>query len=230
MSFERELTTEQSLSIPESLLPNPDEQFPTLDFEVLQDLEAQGWQRIGLMVAFVTSDGAVMMLGHHARDKNTEGALGPLGETSKQSGPIIEQPIETLYRGLQEELAVQEPAGLELWTYAHGGWVINQWPRGYQHPGQYACAISFPVFISDETKETLLSSLRATEEIGSLQFATPEVILEAEDETLRPGVKGWLTQMRDAGLLDPASYGPLTPLSFSTIYEASLSDIVLGQS
>ena len=172
---------EPALAVPESLLPNRDLVLPKLTPEVLEELRDAGWSRVGLMVAFLDKEDNIMMLEHNIRQKNGHGALGPLGETSQHSGPIIEQPIETLYRGIQEELGIQHPERLELFMRPAGGWVVNQWPRGDDYPDQYACAISFPVFLSDSVKEYLLSIPHGTEEVGNLHFIPVDTVMEMPD-------------------------------------------------
>lgn len=227
MLREQETLVASRFSVPESLKPDNTRPLPTLDIDSLGRLAESGWSRVGLMVAFTDSDGNIMLMNHNRRDKNSQGALGPLGETSKYAGPIIEQPLETLYRGVQEELAVEQPADLGLWMYQAGGWVINQWPRGTSYPGQYACAISFPVFVPDAVKAHLLDIPRGTEEIGGVDFFAPGDILGMDDAKLRPGVKQWLTQLETSGLLDPEHFNGLQPVDFSPIYSSALRDIDL---
>lgn len=229
MSVDRDLASPETLMVPEALKPNPDVSLPVLDGEVLSHLREAGWSRVGLMVAVVDSDGAVMMLQHNLRDKNSHGALGPLGETSQESGPIIEQPLQTLYRGVQEELGIQQPADLQMWMFDKGGWVVNQWPRGDGYSGEYACAISFPIFVTDSVRARLLSIPHGTEEIGGLyDFMSPEEIQAMDEDRLRPGVKPWLRQLDEAGLLTPG-FSQLQEVDFSSIFEASLHDIDLQE-
>lgn len=222
------LESDPSLTVPNALHPTRGRALPELTAEVVEELAQAGWKTVGLMVAFADSEGNIMMLAHNGRDKNEPGALGPLGETSQCSGPIIEQPIETLFRGIQEELGIQRPAELELWMHREDGWIINQWPRGKHYPGEYACAISFPVFMADSVKEYLLSIPHGTEEVGRLVFLPPEEIFAMPDWALRPGTKDWLKQLQSADLLTPGDKAEnITRVSFLQIYGASLKDIEL---
>lgn len=227
MLREQELLGTPYLKVPESLEPTSGRVLPQLDFETLQQLREAGWSRVGLMVAFVDSDGKVMMLEHNGRDKNGHGALGPLGETSKSAAPIIEQPLETLYRGIQEELGMERPHDLGLWMYQEAGWTINRWPRGTSYPNEFACAISFPVFVPDDVKQHLVSIPHGTEEVRGIGFYSPSEIAAMDSGQLRPGVQQWLGQLDGAGLLDPARFGRLEPLDFSPVYASLLKDIDL---
>lgn len=215
------------LIVPESLKPRGGVLLPELTYDVIKELGHAGWSRVGIMVAFVDSDGQVMMLAHHQRDKNQDGALGPLGETTRESKPIIEQPLQTLFRGIKEELGVKYPGSLNIEMNQDSSWVINQWPRGNNFPGEFSCAISFPVFITDSVKTSLLAIPHATEETKGLNFISPEAIMATDDQHLRPGVKSWLHQLEQAGLLTPEQNGSLRKVDFSSIFEASLKDLVI---
>src|SRR5262249_46394466 len=155
-----------------------------------------------------------LLLEHNGRDKNAQDALGPLGETSQQSGPIIEQPLETLYRGIHEELGIEQPAELGLWMYERGGWVVNQWPRGDSYPGEFSCAIAFPVFITDDAKQRLLAVQHGTPEISRFSFRSVDEIRGMHQEALRPGVSDWLEQLASAGLLDVTAFGSIAEIDF----------------
>jgi hypothetical protein len=227
MPIKKEPELQPALTIPDALLPQADRTLPSLSQEVLEKLRGSGWKTVGLMVAFTDSTGNIMMLEHNGRDKNEPGALGPLGETSQCSGPIVEQPAETLYRGIQEELGIQHPVELDFWMYRRAGWVVNEWPRGNAYQGEFACAISFPVFMPDSLKEYLLAIPHGTEEVGRMHFIDKETILAMEESRLRPGTKQWLTQLDQAGLFVPEQYGALEQIDFSQIYEASLRDVEL---
>lgn len=220
-------TPVETLNIPENLLPSTGKMFPSLDLETLDELKTYGWQRVGILSVFVDSDMNIMMLKHNGRDKNKNGALGILGETSQHSGPVIEQPIETLFRGIDEELGVSRPQDLDLWTHKEKGWVINQWPLGINAPGKFACGIAFPVFLTDTAKNQLLGFKHGTDEIQGIEFMPHHLIREIDDSEIRPGVKDLLEQMDAAGLLMPDIDTPLSPLDFSTLYRASLQDIDL---
>lgn len=222
---------EPTLPVPETLRPRSGVSLPGLNRETLDELGRLGWARVGLMVAVIDPSGGIMMLEHNRRAKNAADTLGPLGETSQEAGPVIEQPVGTLFRGFREELVVKRPEDLELWIRSEAGWVINQWPRGDAHPGEFACAISFPIFISDSVRAYLESIPRGTEEIKRLYGFMPAESIQAQpDERLRPGVKDWLGQLAAANLLDPGDNEGLVRVDFSSVYEASLRDIELSGS
>lgn len=200
--------SERQLSIPNLLLPTNDRHLPEVSIATHNQLMQYGWSAIGIMVAFVDSDGSVLTLRHNGRDKNRNGALGPLGETLEFTGPhhrSLESPRAALARGMFEEMNIHHPTRLTFGTFAVGGWAINQWPRGDAYPGQYNCAISFPVFVPDATKVQLLEEFAPSEEVSEIAFIQPDQIMDLQDHCLRPGVKAWLAQMQDAQLLDPLS-------------------------
>jgi hypothetical protein len=126
---------------------------------------------------------------------------------------------------MREELSQTSPEGLEMQLPASQGWIINQWPRGRNYPGHFSCAVSFPVFVNDNTKAELLRP-SLTHETGATSFMSPEDILATDDSLLRGGVKSWLGQMTAAGLLDLPSEQKI-PVSFDNFYQASLHDIDL---
>lgn len=227
MDIQQKTDLEPLLRVPDSLKPRDDLVLPALTLEVVDELRAAGWSRIGILVAFVDTDGNIMMLEHNGSAKNSLGELGPLGETTQYSGPIIEQPKQTLFRGIQEELGIQYPTGLDLSAHQNGGWAINQWPGSSRHPGQIACGISFPIFLTDAVKDYLLSIPHGTEEISNIRFMPPDQIMNTPDGQLRNGVKAWLSQMQQARLLELGQYGYLGAVDFSGLYEASLQDLDL---
>ena len=217
-----------TLAVPTELQPSPQRQLPEITSETLDRLQEAGWFGVGLLVALVDTDGSVLMLEHHARDKNLEGMLGLLSETSKISRPIIEQPMQTLFRGFKEELGKDNPNSMGLSMHQAGGWVINQWPHGVNRPDMFACGISFPVFVDDETREDILRIEHNGEEVGAAEFMDPAIVLEMDDTMLRPGIKPLLTQLGTAGLLSSgADFGGLVPVSFNDVFEASFTDIRL---
>lgn len=232
MIKERKIDGEPRLVIPESLKPRPDQTLPKLTYDTLLELEQNQWSTIGIIVTFIDIDGNVMLLKHRGSSKSEPGAWGPLSETSKHSGQVIEQPIETLFRGIREELGItnlgEEPRG--LWMHKHGGWVINQWPLGSKRNGEgvskYVAGISFPIFVSDSTKVRLESFHHATEEVSDMCFMSPNNVAEL---LLRPGVEDLLDQLNEAGLLELNPYSDLQPVDFSAVYSASLQDIELGK-
>lgn len=216
----------ETLSVPDNLLPSAGKLLPELDIETLDALSKYGWKRIGILAVFIDTDMNVMMLKHNGRDKNQHNALGVLGETSQQSGPVVEQPMETLFRGIEEELGVSRPQDLDLWMHQEAGWLINQWPLG-NSPDEFGCGIAFPIFVTDTAKTRLLSFQHGTDEISGIEFIASQNVLSAEDQMLRPGVKNLLNQMDAAQLLMPRDDISLCPVDFTSLYSASLQDISL---
>lgn len=203
---------------------------PTLNPELLSELRAAGWKRVGIMVAILDSVGDILMLSHHARRKNHQDMLGPLGETTQQFGTRIEQPLETLYRGIQEELMVGRPEELMLRMPAHNAWVANNWPRGTAHPGEFSYAISFPVLIDDSIRERVTGNTHSGPEICAGQFMSPECIANTPSAQLRPGVVEWLAQLQSADLLTPKpSDTVVIPFDTPLLYSAPGTDINLDQ-
>lgn len=204
-------TSEEMLAVPLNLQPQVDKQFPVITPSTLAELQQLGWKRIGIMVAFVDIHNQIMLLTHNERDKNDAEALGPLGETMEADESVL----ATLYHGIAEELGVTHVSDLELFTHTGGGWVVNQWPRGKNYPHEYSCAISFPVFMSAEASELFRTRSVGTEEVGGLGFYEPDFIHAAPDDGLRPGVKRWLGELEESGLLEWPSQ--LQPVDFSPL-------------
>jgi len=227
----RAIEVPAELKVPEALQPTHDHMLPELTPEVIAELSNAGWFRVGLMVAIIDSSENILLLRHHESSKIPPDALGPLGETTKavdDNITIVEQPLETLFRGIQEELGRRNPAKLDFWIHQAGGWVINQWPRGISYPKQYAAAISFPLFIPDRVKEHLLANPPSNEEVKGLEFVPLDEVYQIDDDKLRPGVKPWLKQLDSAGLLRlvPGA-AALTKIDFSELYRAALDDLHL---
>lgn len=226
MSIDGSIQPEVKLEVPDEFLPNEERNLPELSGETLVTLGGLGWKRVGLLVAVIDEVGDVMMLAHNATEKNDAGALGPLSETTKFAGPYVEQPLQTLHRGIGEELGVELPAELNLAMLAKGGWTINQWPVGKKYPNEFAFGISFPVFIPRAAQLELLGRPHGTEEAAGIHFMSADTILGLNDSELRPGVKGWLQQLIDTELLD-AQQSQLAPIDFSNLFEAGLHDVRL---
>lgn len=231
MAAEQNMNNGTVLAVPDALQPSSDQTLPELTDETLQELQSIGWYTVGIVVAFIDPQGEMMLLEHRGRAKNEPGAWGPLSETSQRQvkptkvDPIIEQPRATLFRGITEELGVQDPKSLELQMHARGGWVVNQWPLGrYSGREHIAAGISFPVFINNAIKKRLESFSHGTEEISNMCFRPPDVI---DDLMQRLGVEGWLAQLMDTDLLTPDSQNDLQPVDFSNVDTASLEDIRL---
>jgi hypothetical protein len=167
------------------------------------------------------------VLEHNQSDKVGAGMLGPLGETSKASLPVIEQPIETLHRGIREELGVKDPRKLGLRMLQKDGWFTQIWPRGVQYPGEFACAICPPVYVPPITEEMLLARGLGNEEVCGLKALTPDEIAAKPNEQLRPGVTDWLETLEVTGFMDWPTEGNSRPLDFSRVFTASFVDLDL---
>lgn len=204
--------------IPDALKTTNSEILPQLTPEILNDLHDYGWSTVGLIATLVAPDGSLLLLQHKGRSKNAPGTWGPLSETSQASDTMIEQPVETLFRGIQEELAIRRPGDLSLWVRPQG-WVINKWPRGDQYPGEYGCGISIPIFISEATKQLLELSQPSTAETSGLRFMSRASIKSGE-YPLRAGVENWLTQLEDTGLLERSKTERLQYLDLSSAHTA----------
>ena len=202
---------EKQLGIPVELTPNTGQPFPIITPAIREELARQGWDRIGIMSAIVSSDGEVGMLYHNPSEKTGVGALGPFGETRKE----LEGFHQTVYRGVVEELGVEEPANLGLHMHTADGWVINHWknPQG-ANPPLDCLAVSFPLFLPDAARFDLERRLIGTEAISGIHFATPEEILDWPDDWMRPGTRQWMQELYDSGLLDPTNGNGTSEVAF----------------
>lgn len=219
------LHARSGLRVPEALQPAPDMWLPEITPEVIDELRVERWSSIGIIAAFVDPNtGDVLMQSHAGGKKNKEGALGPLSETSRRSGPEIEQPLATLYRGIREELGVHNPAELDLMVHRTGGWVINRWPFGDEYPDQHILGISFPVFVQDPVTREFIESAPPVNEIVARRFMSPTAILETDASAFRAGARDWYLQLYHASLLMPRHFGGLQPVNFSAIQNNVLDD------
>lgn len=217
------------LVIPDVLQPAPGLILPPLSFETVTELREAGWSRVGLLVPLITHAGRLLILKHNKSDKADEGMLGPLGETSKEALPVIEQPLETLERGLREELGVKEPAHLGIKMRAESGWFTHAWPRGVNYPGEYACAISPAVYVPELAESALLSRKHGNEEICGLAVMTPEEVLDTAEHRLRPGMPDWITKLCESGFMHWPHESESRILDFSSVFSAGLVDLDLQQ-
>lgn len=215
------------LAIPEALQPRADSPLPQLSYETVTELTDSGWSRVGLLVPLITRAGKLLVLKHNESDKVNADMLGPLGETSKASLPVIEQPIETLDRAIREELGVKEPKHLGLRIRREDGWFTHAWPRGVRYPGQFACAISPAVYVPPIAETALLSRAHGNEEICGLEPMTVGEILDRPEEQLRPGFSGWLQKLQETDFLQWPDDTLTQRLDFSSVFRASLVDLDL---
>lgn len=215
------------LAIPQILQPVSGRELPPLSYGTVAELTEAGWSRVGLLVPLITRAGKLLVLKHNESDKANAGMLGPLGETSKAALPDVEQPMETLDRALREELGVREPKTLGLRIRSEAGWFTHAWPRGIQYPGEYACAISPPVYVPPLAENVLLSRNHGNEEICGLDAMSVEEIVATPTDQLRPGFPQWLAKLEGSGFLQWPAESESRILDFSTVFPSMLADLDL---
>ena len=167
-------------------------ELPVFDDSRLRMLHEEGWNRVGVLGLVLDSEGNALFLQHAASDKNPQGAWGTLGETSltlkNNEEWVIENPLQTLIRGMQEELGV--PVSVndirmpERSPFFHMGW-----PVGTSDLNESAFAICPVVVISNELKTAILAS-GPTEEIDYKIFAPLDTLAKAEP--MRHGTDIWI--------------------------------------
>ncbi len=215
------------LAVPEVLHPESGKMLPALSFDTVSQLTASGWSRVGLMVPLITRASKLIMLQHNQTTKTEAGMLGPLGETSKGLQPVVEQPLGTLYRGLQEETGTREPQTLGLRMRVNGGWFINRWPVGVRYPDSYALAICPPVYVPPHTEERLLAHGHSNEEVKNMYIMSPGDIKDTAPHQLRPGVLDWLAQLEATDFLDWPGEGRAREIDFSSVFASKMVDLDL---
>lgn len=214
------------LAIPTELLPATGRLLPSLSHHTINRLTETGWSRVGLVVPLITRAGKLLMFEHKETFKSREGMLGPLGETSKGIHPVIEQPLETLHRGIGEETGTREPHTLGLRMRDEGGWFINRWPVGVLQLDEYACAVCPPVYVPPSTEDRLLAQRHINDEVQSIQAMSPDEIRDTDPAMLRPGVLGWLTQLESTDFLEwPGERSRM--IDFSSVFASSMVDLDL---
>lgn len=216
------------LAIPDTLHPEAGRVLPSLSFDTITQLSDSGWSRIGLMVPLITRASRLIMLQHNETTKTTAGMIGPLGETSKGVHPVIEQPLETLHRGLREETGTREPQTLGLRMRTSGGWFINRWPVGIAYPDSYALAICPPVYVPPHTEERLLSHGHSNDEVNKMHVMSPNDIKDTPVEQLRPGVLEWLAQLEDTtDFMEWPGKDRSREIDFSSVFASVMVDLDL---
>jgi hypothetical protein len=221
MNFIQQATIEA----PRTLTPqhNPEAQLPLIPSDILDISRDLGWVGVGIMVALVTVNEEVLLLKGRETLKYREGTLGPLGETTKQSDgingipPIVEQPLQTLFRGIKEELGVSEPATLGLKMQTVGAWAINQWPRGDSYPNQWNCAISFVVHVPPKSASLLRTIDPHNDEVMGLVGRQVDDVLADNPDNYRLGTQNWLAQLKHTNLLSSAACD-LRTIDFSSVF------------
>ena len=181
-------------------LDSPDtgmELVPTLTDAELRQLHAEGIQRVGIVALLVDSERQRMLLLEHTQsEKSQAGMWGALGETAlvatQGDGWKIEAPMDTLARGLQEELKVPASTG-QLWVPRRLPFFSLEWPVGVNSTDT-AFAICPVVVVSDELAAAI-GNAEATEEVSTNTF-TP--IDQASAYDMRPGMERWLPHAIDA--------------------------------
>jgi hypothetical protein len=176
---------------------------PVISPEDLTTVRVSGWARVGIVAAIIDDRDRLLMLDHHPNDKLAESALGPLAETSqafRDEGNLhIESAVQTLARGIREELGLADPGTLDLQAQPVGAWITSTWPVGDRHEQQQALAICPIVHIGPRQREALLDTFKPTEEIQAVRFINPADIV-AEHRT-RPGTAAWLGNVMASRLL-----------------------------
>ncbi|MBC7581318.1 hypothetical protein H7097_00430 [Aeromicrobium sp.] len=221
------------LAVPHSLQSEPGKILPTLSYETISQLTEAGWSKVGLIVPLITRDSNLLMFKHNevvqttnGKKKVRHGMLGPLGETSKGVHPVIEQPLETLHRGIEEETGTREPSTLGLRARTIGGWFVNHWPVGVEFPDEYACAICPPIYVPPAAEERLLAHQTGNEEISGIYAMSPSDIKDTDPARLRPGVIGWLAQLEATDFLKWP--GDRTrEVDFSSVFASGMTDLDL---
>jgi hypothetical protein len=175
---------------------------PEPSVDDVRALRAAGWARMGIVTAIIDKSGRIMMLEHEESDKTPQGALGPLAETAQyartESGIVIETTSQTLSRAIAEELAIDDPASLDLRAKRVGAWTLNQWPVGVAHGGQWAMAVCPVVHIGRRSKRELLEGFAGAEEIKAIRFMDPHDIVA--HSLTRPGTREWVRDVMASGL------------------------------
>ncbi|MGH7240805.1 MAG: hypothetical protein ACREGB_00745 [Candidatus Saccharimonadales bacterium] len=220
-------TGSPELATPDILQSAPGAMLPSLTYEITDELSTAGWHRLGILVLLVTRASELMVLVSTESAKAREGMLGPLGETSKGLPPVIEQPIETLERGIREELGVKQVSHLGMQMRTNNGWFTYPWPVGVNHPGEYAFGICPALYVPELTEQALLSRPIANEEVKQVKVASVEEILDLPDDTLRPGFRGLVAKLQDTGLMRWPNEGESGVIDFSPVFSTGLVDLDL---
>ncbi len=181
--------------------------FPNVTINDLRELQAAGWSRVGIVAAVINEAQQILMLEHAESDKNPEGALGPLAETtlvrSVNNQWQVEDTITTLYRCFREELGITNPEQVGLAARKIGAWTLNRWPvGGERHKDKFALAVC-PVITVPEQTVTRIGRFINTHEIRRAYFMKPEQILDINN--VRPGTHQWLIDIISSGLLNTPS-------------------------
>lgn len=217
--------------MPERLEVTPDKSdslastdaFPALSAGELRHLKEEDWFTVGIVAAVFNERGDMLVLEHKGSEKNADGALGLLAETSKVKLPsgdathpeiIVEQPLETFQRGLSEELGIGDPFDLHFYFQPEAPWAAYQWPVGVKYPNEFAYAICPIVFLKDG--KDLEPRIVAGDEIQSVRFMPASEIMQ--EPNVRPGTHGLVQTVMDAlisGSGDQLSYLELPQSRFS---------------
>lgn len=188
--------------------------FPHMTLDDLRVLMDHGWARAGVATAVVNERGEVLMLDHAESPKLTEGAVGPLMETSRVhlSEGVVESTEQTIHRALQEELGIEDPEKLKLRARLYGAWTLHGWQAGDKKTGEMVFGVNPVVVMPNEVADTMKRRpFVKTDEIRTATFHAPEIIQHIPK--LRPGVLGWLGGLSSLRLLE--SHGQqLHPLHF----------------
>ncbi|MCL2173999.1 NUDIX domain-containing protein [Candidatus Saccharibacteria bacterium] len=189
------------LEIPDRLRPEAHPgKFPDLTFDDLQSLKSLGWSRVGAAAIFVDPNKNVLVLEHRPDgDKILECQWGVMTETCQEGDHYIENPLETLVRGIKEELRI-DPYTIKACVDKNSPWFVHQFPVGGKHENEFVFGICSVIFV-DENDAELLTQTDYTNhlEIVSSCFRP---LVEIYNLPLRAGIEGCLNQIENSGLLD----------------------------
>lgn len=181
---------------------------PTPDGRELERMQLEGLFRYGIIGVILNRNHELLLLEHCESDKTEGGMWGPLGETSLihaygDGSVTVEPTINTLYRGMHEELLV-DATQYEIHAPSNMAYFDTTWPVGKQYPGQTGAARS-PIVVVDGALEEAIIQGPPSKEISDKQFmALDDAIDFAYDATInepalvRPGALDWLLRVSDA--------------------------------
>lgn len=180
--------------------------FPRLAPEDLKSLQDLGWSRVGVAAIFVNPKNEILVLKHQPDgDKILGIQYGVLSETSRvlhggNYSDSIEQPLETLLRGVKEELGINLRQ-INALVPTTNPWIFSQeWPVGGKHGTERIFAICSVIFVDETSAKLLVKQYRkGNKEIAAANFMTLDMIPSLP---LRDGTRESLDQIYSSGLLN----------------------------
>lgn len=163
----------------------------------MRQLHAERISRVGIVAAVVDQGmERLLMLKHKESKKTKAGMWGVLSETAIVAaqgggGWRLEAPMDTVARGLQEEVSVTPPG--QLWVPSKVPSFSHEWPIGLD-TDQVALAIC-PVVVVDGALAEAIERAPDTEEISATEFVPLDRL---EGREFRPGISRWLPHALDA--------------------------------